>query len=98
MHEIKLGCAALKQGVFQYLEHLLYLLSRQVDVELVQELQDLTDAQAAITILISFSEGLLQPCDGTLCSGKSTQNIRDIAAFDETPMQTETPGVKIHIE
>lgn len=84
----------------QYLEHLLDLLSRQVDVELVQELQNLTDAQAAIAILISFSEGLLQPCDGTLCSGKSAQiqNIRSIAAFDETPMQRQTPGVKLYKE
>lgn len=49
--------------LFPYLEHLFDLLSGQVDIEFVQEVQDLIDAQAAIAVLISLSEGLLQPCD-----------------------------------
>ena len=44
-----------------YLEHLLDLLARQVDVELVQELQDLTDAQGAVAVLIRLRERRLQP-------------------------------------
>lgn len=48
-----------------YLEHLFDLLSGQVDVELVQELQHLADAQAAVAVLIGLGEGLLQPCEDT---------------------------------
>lgn len=46
-----------------YLEHLLDLLSGQVDVEFMQQLEDLTDAQAAVTVLIGLRERLLQPRD-----------------------------------
>ena len=47
-----------------YLEHLLDLLARQVDVELVEELQDLTDAQGAVAVLIRLRERRLQPRAG----------------------------------
>lgn len=46
-----------------YLEHLLDFLPRQVDVELVEELQDLADAQAAVAVLIGFGERLFEPPD-----------------------------------
>ncbi len=47
-----------------HLKHLFDFLSGQVDIELVQELQYFTDAQAAVSVLIGLCEGLLQPCDG----------------------------------
>lgn len=46
-----------------YLKHLFDLLSGQVDIELVQELKDLTDAETSVSILIRLSERLLQPRD-----------------------------------
>lgn len=44
-----------------HLEHLLYPLPGQVDVQLVQQLQDLADTQAAVPILVSLVKRLLQP-------------------------------------
>lgn len=44
-----------------YPEHLLHPLPGQVHVELVQQLQDLTDAQAAIPVLVGLIKCLLQP-------------------------------------
>lgn len=48
---------------FSYLEHLLDFLPRQVDVELVEELEDLADAQTAVAVLVGLGEGLFQPRD-----------------------------------
>ena len=44
-----------------YLEHLLDPLPGQVDIELVEELQHLADAEAAVAVLIRLRERLLQP-------------------------------------
>lgn len=58
--------------LFLYLEHLLDFLPRQVDIELVEELQDLADAQTAVAVLIGFSEGLFQPPGDTAVKEKQT--------------------------
>lgn len=57
--------AASAAVLFSYLEHLLDFLPWQVDIELVEELQDLADAEAAVTVLIGFGEGLFQPLEDT---------------------------------
>lgn len=45
----------------RHLEHLLDLVARQVDIELVQQMQNLADAQGAVAVLIRLRERLLQP-------------------------------------
>lgn len=59
------------------LKHLLDFLPRQVDVELVEELQDLADAQAAVAVLIGLGEGLLQPPDDAAGQGKKPKKKHD---------------------
>lgn len=50
--------------VFQsYLEHLPDFLLGQVDVEFVEQLVNLADAQGAVVVFISLGERLLQPRD-----------------------------------
>lgn len=60
--------------LFSYLEHLLDLLPRQVDIELVEELQHLADAQAAVAVLIGFREGLFEPPGDTSGQGKAQRD------------------------
>lgn len=47
-----------------HLEHLLHPLPGQVHVQLVQQLQDLSDAQAAVAVLVGLVKRLLQPLWG----------------------------------
>lgn len=49
------------QGGPPHLEHLLHPLPGKVHVQLVQQLQNLADAQAPVPILVGFVERLLQP-------------------------------------
>ena len=52
--------------VVAYLKHLSDLLSGQVDVEFVEELVNLSDAQSAIPILVCLRKGLLEPHEAML--------------------------------
>lgn len=59
-----------------HLEHLLHPLPRQVHVQLVQQLQDLTDAQAAVPILVRLVKRLLQPLWGRVRVQRIQQGSR----------------------
>lgn len=70
---------------FSYLEHLLDFLPRQVDVELVEELEDLADAQTAVAVLVGLGEGLFQPRDDAERSRKASATSRDTSDTLEGP-------------
>lgn len=54
-------------GGFQsYLEHLPDFLLGQIDVELVEQLVNLSDAQGAVSVFVGLGERLLQPRDAAV--------------------------------
>lgn len=50
-------------GFRPYLEHLPDFLLGQIDVEFVEQLVNLADAQGAVSVFVSLRECLLQPRD-----------------------------------
>lgn len=53
-------------GVQSYLEHLPDFLLGQIDVEFVEQLVNLADAQGAVSVFVSLRERLLQPRDAAV--------------------------------
>lgn len=53
-------------GFRSYLEHLPDFLLGQVDVEFVEQLVNLADAQGAVAVFVSLRERLLQPRDAAV--------------------------------